>query len=105
MGELWYRLTQLPDLTLNKYASLEGNVHDLQPWICGDDENLKRALADFGVELDVEARRDGLTNVIIKIDDENILKRKKRTSRKINPTDATKKAAKAPTKGPQKSSK
>lgn len=28
MGELWYRLTQLPDLTLNKYASLEGNGVD-----------------------------------------------------------------------------
>nr|WP_300807789.1 hypothetical protein [uncultured Acetatifactor sp.] len=28
MAELWYRLTQLPDLTLNKYASLEGNGVD-----------------------------------------------------------------------------
>lgn len=28
MSELWYRLTQLPDLTLNKYASLEGNGVD-----------------------------------------------------------------------------
>lgn len=28
MEELWYRLTQLPDLTLNKYASLEGNGVD-----------------------------------------------------------------------------
>ena len=25
MAELWYRLTQLPDLTLNRYASLEGS--------------------------------------------------------------------------------
>lgn len=25
MAELWYRLAQLPDLTLNKYASLDGN--------------------------------------------------------------------------------
>ncbi len=28
MAVLWYRLTQLPDLTLNKYASLEGNGVD-----------------------------------------------------------------------------
>lgn len=28
MEELWYRLAQLPDLTLNKYASLEGNGVD-----------------------------------------------------------------------------
>ena len=28
MAELWYRLTQLPDLTLSKYASLEGNGVD-----------------------------------------------------------------------------
>lgn len=28
MAELWYRLTQLPDLTLNKYASLEGHGVD-----------------------------------------------------------------------------
>ena len=28
MAELLYRLTQLPDLTLNKYASLEGNGVD-----------------------------------------------------------------------------
>lgn len=28
MAELWYRLTQLPDLTLNKYASLEGSGVD-----------------------------------------------------------------------------
>lgn len=28
MAELWYRLRQLPDLTLNKYASLEGNGVD-----------------------------------------------------------------------------
>lgn len=28
MAELWYRLTQIPDLTLNKYASLEGNGVD-----------------------------------------------------------------------------
>ena len=28
MAELWYRLTQLPDLTLNKYASLEGRGVD-----------------------------------------------------------------------------
>lgn len=28
MAELWYRLTQLPDLTLNKYASLEENGVD-----------------------------------------------------------------------------
>lgn len=28
MAELWYRLTQLPDLTLNKYASLEGKGID-----------------------------------------------------------------------------
>ncbi len=28
MAELWYRLTQLPDLTLNKYSSLEGNGVD-----------------------------------------------------------------------------
>lgn len=28
MAELWYRLTKLPDLTLNKYASLEGNGVD-----------------------------------------------------------------------------
>lgn len=28
MAELWYRLTQLPDLTLNKYASLDGNGVD-----------------------------------------------------------------------------
>lgn len=28
MAELWYRLTKLPDLTLNKYASLKGNGVD-----------------------------------------------------------------------------
>ena len=28
MAELWYRLTQIPDLTLNKYASLEGKGID-----------------------------------------------------------------------------
>ena len=28
MAELWYRLTQLPDLTLNKYSSLEGSGID-----------------------------------------------------------------------------
>ena len=28
MAELWYKLTQLPDLTLNKYASLEGKGVD-----------------------------------------------------------------------------
>lgn len=28
MAELWYRLTQLPDLTLNKYSSLEGKGVD-----------------------------------------------------------------------------
>lgn len=28
MAELWYRLTKLPDLTLNKYSSLEGNGVD-----------------------------------------------------------------------------
>lgn len=28
MAELWYRLNKLPDLTLNKYASLEGNGVD-----------------------------------------------------------------------------
>lgn len=28
MAELWYRLTQVPDLTLNKYSSLEGNGID-----------------------------------------------------------------------------
>lgn len=28
MAELWYRLNNLPDLTLNKYASLEGNGVD-----------------------------------------------------------------------------
>lgn len=28
MAELWYRLTQLPDLTLNKYSSLEGRGVD-----------------------------------------------------------------------------
>lgn len=43
------------------------------------DEKLKEALSDFGVELEVEARRDGLSNVKIQIDDEKILKRKKRS--------------------------
>lgn len=28
MAELWYRLTQIPDLTLNKYSALEGNGID-----------------------------------------------------------------------------
>lgn len=28
MAELWYRLTQIPDLTLNKYSSLDGNGVD-----------------------------------------------------------------------------
>lgn len=65
------------------------------------DENLKKALADFGVELDVEARRDGLSNVKITIDDEKILKRKKRTSSRSSSADAAakgKKTAKAPVK-------
>ncbi len=43
------------------------------------DEKLKEILLDFGVELEVEARRDGLSNVKIRIDDEKILKRKKRS--------------------------
>lgn len=43
------------------------------------DEKLKEILMDFGVELEVEARRDGLSNVKIRIDDEKILKRKKRS--------------------------
>ena len=43
------------------------------------DEKLKEILSDFGVELEVEARRDGLSNVKIRIDDEKILKRKKRS--------------------------
>lgn len=63
------------------------------------DDKLKEALADFGVELDVEARRDGLTNVRIKIDDEKILKRKKRSSvRKSSTADVAKKVEKAPAK-------
>lgn len=50
------------------------------------DEKLKEVLADFGIGLDVEARCDGLSNVKIKIDDEKILKRKKRNSTRKNKT-------------------
>lgn len=46
------------------------------------DEKLIEVLSDFGVELEVEARRDGLSDVKIRIDDEKILKRKKRTAAK-----------------------
>lgn len=73
------------------------------------DEKLKEILSDFGVEFEVEARRDGLSNVKIRIDDEKILKRKKRsrtvskksTTEDADPTEkekktTTKKAAKKP---------
>lgn len=46
------------------------------------DEELTKALLDFGIELKVEARKDGLSNVNIDIDDEKILKRKKGTPRR-----------------------
>ncbi len=48
------------------------------------DEKLKERLADFGIDLEVEARRDGLSNVRIRIDDEKILKRKKRANRTVS---------------------
>ena len=56
------------------------------------DEKLKKTLSDFGIELEVEARRDGLSNVKIKIDDEKILKRRKR-SRTVSKKDTTEDAA------------
>lgn len=69
------------------------------------DEKLKEMLLDFGVELEVEARRDGLSNVKIRIDDEKILKRKKRsrtvkksTTEDATPADKEKKTTKKATK-------
>lgn len=69
------------------------------------DEKLKEMLLDFGVELEVEERRDGLSNVKIRIDDEKILKRKKRsrtvkksTTEDATPADKEKKTTKKATK-------
>lgn len=50
------------------------------------DEKLKKALLDFGIELEVEPRRDGLSNININIDDEKILQSKKRAPRKSKAT-------------------
>ena len=50
------------------------------------DEKLKKALADLGITLEVEARRDGLSNVKISIDSEKILRNKKRTNTKKSKT-------------------
>ena len=46
------------------------------------DEKLIKAILDFGIDLKVEARRDGLSNVKITIDDEKILSGKKKAPRK-----------------------
>lgn len=51
------------------------------------DEKLKEALTNFGIQLEVEARKDGLSNVKISIDDEKILHSKKRTGRKRKPAE------------------
>ena len=51
------------------------------------DEKLTKAILDFGIDLKVEARRDGLSNVKIIIDDEKILSSKKRTPRKSKATE------------------
>ena len=37
------------------------------------DKKVLKALSDFGVKLDVSARKDGLSNIIIEINDEKIL--------------------------------
>jgi len=41
-------------------------------------EELAKALSDFGVSVDVELRKDGLSNVKICIDDEKILQPEKK---------------------------
>ena len=46
------------------------------------DKELLKALSNFGVVLDVELRKDGLSNVKISIDDEKILKNAKKASGK-----------------------
>ena len=53
------------------------------------DQKLKEALADLGIFLDVEARRDGLTNVKISIDDAKILNRRKRSASRKKENSAT----------------
>lgn len=46
------------------------------------DEKLTEVLNDLGVELKVEARRDGLSNVRIRIDEAKVMRRKKKASSK-----------------------
>lgn len=59
------------------------------------DEELLKKLADFGVELTVEARHDGLSKVAIRIDDEKILRKKTRAAgRRAKSTGAEDKASK-----------
>ena len=59
------------------------------------DKKLSKALSDFGVKLDVEARKDGLSNIKIVIDDDKILeKTKKIESEKTKKTTELKNKAK-----------
>lgn len=72
------------------------------------DEKLKKALLNFGIELEVEPRRDGLSNVKINIDDEKILQTKKRAPRRSKATsegDITRKDEGASKTHPKKSAK
>ena len=52
------------------------------------DSELNDALQYAGIQLTVERRRDGLSNVKINIDDEKILQRWKRYGRKKQKTEA-----------------
>lgn len=49
-------------------------------------DKLEKALIDFGVDLKVELRKDGLSNIRISIDDEKILSVKKKVTRKRKTT-------------------
>lgn len=50
------------------------------------DDKLKKSLLDLGIELEVEARRDGLSNVKINIDEDKILNGQKKAVRKRRTT-------------------
>lgn len=45
-------------------------------------EQLLERLSDFGIEMSVERRKDNLLNMTICIDDEKIMKRRKRKASK-----------------------
>ena len=64
------------------------------------DKKLLKALSDFGIELNVERRKDNLSNIKLSIDDDKILKKDlgkktssstKKTTSKVKETGVTKK--------------